>query len=66
MSKICKLTNKKSIFGNNRSNSMNKTSRKFNINFQKKKVYFPNINKFLKIKLSIKGLKLLYKKIKNN
>ena len=36
MSRVCELTGKKAMVGNNVSHSMNKTKRKFNANLVKK------------------------------
>ena len=36
MSKVCQITGKKPMFGNNVSHANNKTRRKFNVNLQKK------------------------------
>ncbi|BDT61514.1 MAG: hypothetical protein RDO_0420 [Flavobacteriales endosymbiont of Rhyzopertha dominica] len=62
MSKICKITNKKSIIGNKISKSNNKTKRWFKINIFKKKFYNYNIKKWIKMKISTKAIKLIKKK----
>mgnify|MGYP001352299950 CR=1 FL=1 len=41
MSKICELTGKKGMVGNNVSHSLNRTKRKFNANLIKKRFYIP-------------------------
>ena len=38
MSKVCQITGKKPMFGNNVSHANNKTRRKFNVNLQKKRL----------------------------
>ncbi|HIE16164.1 MAG TPA: 50S ribosomal protein L28, partial [Bacteroidales bacterium] len=41
MSKVCQITGKKSITGNNVSHSHHKTKRKFHPNLFKKRFYIP-------------------------
>ncbi|WP_343190001.1 50S ribosomal protein L28 [Buchnera aphidicola] len=62
MSKICKITKKKTIFGNKRSHAMNSKRRKFKANIKKHKFWIPNIKKFVRIKISTKGIREINKK----
>ncbi|MGD6858464.1 MAG: 50S ribosomal protein L28 [Enterobacteriaceae bacterium] len=62
MSKICIITNKKSIVGNKRSHSMNSKKRIFLANIQKKKFWSEKNNKYIKIFVSKKGIKMIKKK----
>ncbi|WGH24826.1 MAG: 50S ribosomal protein L28 [Candidatus Shikimatogenerans bostrichidophilus] len=62
MSKICSITNKKSLNGYTRSNSNHKTKKWFKANIFKKRIYNIKTNKWEKIKISIKGLRILKKK----
>ncbi|BGI51304.1 MAG: 50S ribosomal protein L28 [Buchnera aphidicola (Ceratovacuna japonica)] len=62
MSKICKITKKKTMFGNKRSHAMNAKRRKFKSNIHKHKFWVPSINRFIKIKTSTKGIRLINKK----
>lgn len=61
MSNICKITNKKPLRGYKRSNSNIKTKRWFKPNIFIKKLFDYKNNKWLKIKISKKGLKILIK-----
>ena len=61
MSKICFLTSKKSIFGNNVSHSNRKTRRKFFPNLHYHKIWIEAKNKFVHLRLSKKGLKTIEK-----
>lgn len=61
MSKICQITKKKPIFGNNRSHAMNATKRKFCLNLQYHKFWIPKEKKFIKIRISAKGLRMINK-----
>ncbi|WP_343189505.1 50S ribosomal protein L28 [Buchnera aphidicola] len=61
MSKICIITKKKPLFGNNRSHAMNATKKKFLPNLHKKKFWIANKNKFIKLKISTKGIRIINK-----
>ena len=62
MSRVCEVTGKKVMYGNNVSHAHNKTRRKFNINLQKKTFWVESLNKSITLKVSAKGLKIIDKK----
>ena len=62
MSRICELTGKKEMVGNNVSHAMNKTKRKFNANLTKKRFYIPEEDKWVTLKISTSALKTINKK----
>ena len=62
MSKICQVTGKKPMFGNNVSHANNKTRRKFNVNLQKKKFWLAEENRYITLRLSMHGLRIINKK----
>ena len=62
MSRVCELTGKKAMVGNNVSHAMNKTKRKFNINLLKKRFYIPEEDKWVTLKISASALKNINKK----
>lgn len=62
MSKICDVTGKKPMFGNNVSHANNKTRRRFNVNLQKKKFWFPDENRYITLRLSARGMRIIDKK----
>ncbi|QJC30568.1 50S ribosomal protein L28 [Enterobacteriaceae endosymbiont of Neohaemonia nigricornis] len=62
MSKICQITGKKTIKGNNRSHAMNATKRKFIPNLHYHKFWVKKQNKFIKLRISTKGIRLINKK----
>jgi len=62
MSKVCEITGKKAMFGNNVSFSVNKTRRRFNVNLSKKRFYIPEEDRWVTLKVSAKGLKIINKK----
>jgi len=72
MSKICKITGKKPMTGNNRSHAMNANKRRFFPNLHVRKFWNPITKKFIKIKVSAKGIRNIDKfginsiQIKNN
>ena len=61
MSKVCELTGKKAMVGNNVSLSLNRTKRKFNANLMKKRFYLPEEDKWITLKVSTSALKTINK-----
>ena len=61
MSRVCELTGKKAMVGNNVSHAMNKTKRKFNINLLKKRFYIPEADRWVTLKVSTSALKNINK-----
>ena len=61
MSRVCELTGKKAMFGNNVSHAMNKTRRRFNANLIKKRFYIPEEDKWVTLKVSTSALKTINK-----
>ena len=61
MSRICELTGKKSMVGNNVSKSLNRTKRKFNANLLKKRFYIPEEDKWITLKVSAAALMTINK-----
>ncbi len=61
MSKICQITGKKAMTGNNVSHSKRRTKRKFNVNLFSKKFYWPEQDQWIQLKLSASGLRLINK-----
>ena len=62
MSKVCEITGKRAMFGNNVSFSVNKTRRRFNVNLSKKRFYIPEEDRWVTLKVSAKGLKIINKR----
>jgi large subunit ribosomal protein L28 len=62
MSRVCELTGKKAMVGNNVSHAMNKTKRKFDANLIKKRFYIPEEDKWVTLKISTSALKNINKK----
>ncbi|WGS66244.1 50S ribosomal protein L28 [Enterobacteriaceae bacterium ET-AT1-13] len=62
MSRVCQITKKKPMTGNNRSHSMNATKKKFYLNLHNHKFWDNIKKKYLILKISKKGLKMINKK----
>lgn len=61
MSKVCQLTGKHAMSGNNVSFSNRKTKRRFLPNLITKKFYIPEENAWISIRLSTSALKTINK-----
>ncbi len=61
MSKICKVTGKKPLTGNNVSHANNKTKRRQLPNLQKKRFWLEEEKRWVTIRVSAKGIKTLDK-----
>jgi large subunit ribosomal protein L28 len=61
MSKVCQVTGKGPITGNNVSHAHNKTRRRFLPNLHTHRFWVPNENKYVKLKVSAKGMRLIDK-----
>ena len=62
MSKICDITGKGVMVGNNVSKSNHKSKRKFYPNLQKKRFYVPETDGWITLKVSANGLRTINKK----
>lgn len=62
MSRVCQLTGKKAMVGNNVSHALNRTKRKFNANLMTKRFYIPEEDKWITLKVSASALKNINKK----
>lgn len=62
MSRVCELTGKKAMVGNNVSHALNRTKRKFNANLMTKRFYIPEEDKWITLKVSASALKNINKK----
>jgi len=62
MSRVCDITGKRVMFGNNVSHAMNKTRRRFDINLIKKRFYIPDQDKWITLKIKASVLKTINRK----
>ena len=61
MSKICQITGKKALTGNNVAHSNLRTKRRFNVNLFTKKFYWVEQNCWVVLNVSAAGLRLINK-----
>lgn len=61
MSKICQITGKKAITGNNVSHSKRRTKRRFNVNLFNRKFFWVEQNTWVLLTLSNAGLRTINK-----
>ncbi len=62
MSKICQITGKKAMVGNNVSHSKRRTKRTFDVNLFSKKIYYVEQECWISLKVSAAGLRTINKK----
>jgi len=62
MSKICQVTGKKAIVGNNVSHSKRRTKRRFYPNLFVKRYYLPEEQRWISLRISAAGIRLINKK----
>ena len=62
MAKICQVTGKRPVVGNNVSHANNRTRRRFLPNLQSHRFWVESENKFVKLRLTTKGMRIIDKK----
>jgi large subunit ribosomal protein L28 len=62
MSRICQLTGKKAIVGNNVSHSNTKTRRQFKVNLKRKRFFVPETGEWVTLRVSTAAIKNINKK----
>ena len=62
MSKVCQITGKKVVVGNNVSHSKRRTKRKFYPNLFDKKFYLEEEKRWVTLKISAAGIRIINKK----
>jgi large subunit ribosomal protein L28 len=62
MAKVCQVTGKRPAVGNNRSHAKNSTRRRFLPNLQSHRFWVDSENRFVKLRLSVKGMRIIDKK----
>lgn len=61
MSRVCQVTGKRPLVGNNVSHANNKTKRRFLPNLQTRRFWLDSEKRWIKLRLSRKGLRLIDK-----
>jgi len=61
MSRVCQVTGKKPVAGNNVSHANNRTRRRFLPNLQSHKFWVESENRWVKLRVSTKGMRIIDK-----
>lgn len=61
MSRVCQVTGKRPIVGNNVSHANNKTKRRFLPNLQSHRFWVDSEKRWVKLRLSTKGMRIIDK-----
>ena len=62
MARVCQVTGKKPMVGNNVSHANNKTKRRFLPNLQNRRFWVESENRFIRLRLTTSGIRLIDKK----
>ena len=62
MSRVCQITGKRPMVGNNVSHANNKTKRRFLPNLHYHRFWVESENRYVRLRLSTKGMRLIDKK----
>ncbi|WMY94866.1 MAG: 50S ribosomal protein L28 [Arsenophonus sp.] len=62
MSRICQITKKRPMSGHNRSHAMNATKRRFLPNLHFHRFWLESEKRFIKLRISAKGMRIIDKK----
>jgi large subunit ribosomal protein L28 len=61
MSRVCQVTGRRPVSGNNRSHSMRATKRRFVPNVQTRRFWVPSERRFVRLTVSARGIKIIDK-----
>ena len=61
MSRVCMVTGKKPLTGNNVSHAQNKTKRRFSPNLHNHRFWVESEKRFVKLRVSTKGMRIIDK-----
>ena len=62
MSKVCQVTGKRPISGNNVSHAKNRTKRRFEPNLHTHRFWVESEKRFVKLRVSAKGMRIIDKR----
>jgi len=62
MSRVCQVTGKRALVGNNVSHSNRKTKRRFEINLRMKRYWFEEENRWVSLRVSARGMRTIDKR----
>jgi large subunit ribosomal protein L28 len=60
--RVCEVTGKRAVRGNNVSHANNKTKRWFQINLRRKRYYLPEEDRWIELRVSAAGMRTINKK----
>jgi large subunit ribosomal protein L28 len=61
MARVCQVTGKKPLYGNNVSHANNKTKRRFLPNLQQHRFWVESENRFVRLRVSPAGMRIIDK-----
>ncbi|MEH6548626.1 MAG: 50S ribosomal protein L28 [Pseudomonadales bacterium] len=61
MSRVCQVTGKRPVSGNNVSHAKNRTKRRFLPNLHSHRFWVESENRFIKLRVSAKGMRIIDK-----
>ncbi|WP_367606389.1 50S ribosomal protein L28 [Legionella sp. W05-934-2] len=61
MSRVCQVTGKRPMSGNNVSHAVNRTKRRFLPNIQQKRYWVDEENRFVTLRVSTRGMRIIDK-----
>jgi large subunit ribosomal protein L28 len=61
MAKVCPITGKRPMMGNNVSHANNKTRRRFNPNLQKRRIWLESEKRYISLRITTRGLRIIDK-----
>ena len=61
MTRICQITGKRTVSGNNVSHAHNKTRRKFRVNLHRRRFWVASENRWVRLRVSAAGLRTVDK-----
>jgi len=61
MARVCQITGKRTMRGNNVSHANNKTRRSFKPNLQRRRIWVESENRWVRLRISRKGLRMIDK-----
>jgi len=62
MSKVCQVTGKRPLVGNNVSHANNKTKTRSLPNIQTHRYWVPSLNRFVRLRVSTHGIRIINKR----
>ncbi len=62
MSRVCDVTGKRALVGNNVSHSKRHTKKRSEVNLRRKRIWFEDENRFVSLRVSARGMKIIDKR----